>query len=82
MATKGIMGGTTTNLPDLEYPCPICLLAKATTTPIGPTIDISKVTPGFMIQMDFLFSMLKESVDLSRLCGNMFFYFIPIWISI
>ena len=45
MATKVIMGGIPKNTPDLEYPCPICLLAKATTTPIGPTIDIPKIPP-------------------------------------
>ena len=30
-------------------------MAKATEIPIGPTIDVSKLPPGFMIQLGFVF---------------------------
>ena len=47
------MEGLPKNLPELEEPCPICLLTKATKTPRVPTTDVSKFAPGFMLQMDF-----------------------------
>ena len=49
------MRGLTENLPELEESCPICILTKATKIPRGPTIDVSKFAPGFMLQMDFSF---------------------------
>ena len=59
------MEGLPENLPELEEPCPICLLTKATKISRGPTTDVSKFAPGFMLQMDS--SMLKASVDLPQL---------------
>ena len=55
MTGKGLMEGLPSNLSDLEEPCPICLLTKATKIPRGPTTDVSKISPGFMLQMDFAF---------------------------
>ena len=49
------MEGLPENLPELEDPCPICLLTKATKISSGPTTDVSKFPPGFMLQMDFAF---------------------------
>ena len=42
-------------IPDLEEPCPLFILTKATKTPRGPTTDVSKSPPGFMLHMDFAF---------------------------
>ena len=53
MERKGLMEGLLENLPDLEEPCTIYLLAKATKPPRGPTTYVSKMSPGFMLQMDF-----------------------------
>ena len=61
------MEGLTENLPELEEPFPICILTKATKISRGSTTDVSKFAPGFMLQMDFAFSMLKASVDLPQL---------------
>ena len=47
MAIKGIMKGLQKHSPDLEWPCPICFKI-----PRGPTIDVSKSAPRFMLQMD------------------------------
>ena len=55
MARKGLMKGLPENLPELEEPCPICLLTKATKIYRGPITDVSKFVPGFMLQMDFAF---------------------------
>ena len=55
MARKVLMEGLTENLPELEEPCPICLLNKAAKISRGPTTDVSKFDPGFMLQMDFAF---------------------------
>ena len=49
------MEGLPENLPELEEPCPICLLTKETKISRGPTTDVSKFVPGFMLQMDFSF---------------------------
>ena len=49
------MEGLPENLPELEEPCPIFLLTKATEITRGPTIDVSKFSPCFMIQMEFNF---------------------------
>ena len=49
------MEGLPENIPYLEEPFPICLLTKATKIPRGPTTDVSKSPPGFMLQMDFDF---------------------------
>ena len=53
MAIKGLLEGLIENLPEMEYPCAIFLLTKATKIPIGPTTDVSKFVPGFMLQMHF-----------------------------
>ena len=55
MAIKGLMGGLPENIPELEDPCPACLLTKANKIPRGSTTDVSTFAPGFMIQMDFEF---------------------------
>ena len=55
MAIKVLIGGIPKNLPDLEEACLIFILTKAIKPPRGPTIDVSKFTPGFMLQMDFVF---------------------------
>ena len=49
------MEGIPENIPELEEPCPICLLTKENKIPIVPTTDVSKFVPGFMLQMDFYF---------------------------
>ena len=67
MARKELNKCVPKNIPDLEEPCPICPLTKATRIPRGITIDVSKSPPGFMLQIDFAFSMLGASVDLPRL---------------
>ena len=52
MAGKGLMEG----LPKKpEDPCPICLLSKQDKIPRGPTIDVSKFAPGFILDMYFAF---------------------------
>ena len=43
------------NLPELEEPCPIYILIKATKIPRGTTTDVSKISLGLMLQMDFAF---------------------------
>ena len=55
MAIKGLIEGLPENLPDLEEPLPICLLTEETKIPRGQTTDVSKFSPGFMLQMDFEF---------------------------
>ena len=55
MARKVLMEGLPENLFELEEPCPIFLLTKATKIPRGPITDISKFSPGFMLQTDFAF---------------------------
>ena len=49
------MKGAPKNLPDLEDPCLICILTRATKIPKVPTINVLKSPPRFMIQMDFAF---------------------------
>ena len=49
------MEGLPENLPELEEPCPIYLLTKATKIPRDPTTDVLKFAPCFMLQMDFSF---------------------------
>ena len=46
MEIKGLMEGLQENLPELEDPCPICILTKATKIPRGPTIYVSNFAPG------------------------------------
>ena len=55
MAIKGLMEGLPENLPELEEPCHICVLTKATIISRVPTTDVSKFAPGFMLQTDFAF---------------------------
>ena len=61
------------NLPDLEDPCPIFLLTKATKITRGPSTDVLKSAPGFMLQIDFDF-FNAENVQRIYLdfCGYMF----------
>ena len=49
------MEGIPENVPELEDPCPIYILTKAAKIPRGPTTDVSKISPVFMLQMDFSF---------------------------
>ena len=58
------MEGLAENILDLEEPCPIYPLTKENKILRGPTSDVLKFAPEFMLQMDFSFSMLKASVDL------------------
>ena len=46
---KGLVEGLLDNLPELEEPCPICLLNKANKISRVPTTDVSKFAPGFML---------------------------------
>ena len=55
MARKVLVGVIPENHLDLEEPCHICLLTKESKIPIGPTTDVSKFAPGFMLQMYFAF---------------------------
>ena len=64
---KGLMKDHPTDLHILEEPFTICLLTKGTKIPRGPIIGVSKSLPGFMLTMDFVFKMLKASVDLPRI---------------
>ena len=59
-ARKGLVDGIPKNLPDLEEPCPICVLIKATKINIVPTIDVSECFDGFMLQMDFAFFNIES----------------------
>ena len=56
-------GGSPKNLLDLEDPCPIFFLIKANKIPRGPTVDVSKFSPGFMLQMYFSF------FNVESICG-------------
>ena len=67
MAKEGIMKGLLTHLPNLEENCPFWIWTEVTEITRGPTIDVSKFSPCFMIQMEFNFSILKLSVDLTQL---------------
>ena len=67
MARKLHMKGLPTNIPDLEDPFPIFLLTKVTKIFKGLTIEVSKVTPGFMLQMDFVFFNVEKSVGLTQI---------------
>ena len=55
MARKLLMEGLPKNLPDLEEPCPICILTKSTKIIRGTTTDISKFATVFMLQMYYDF---------------------------
>ena len=55
MTIKGLTKGLPINLPNSKDPFPICLLTITTKIHRGLTIDVSKFTPGFMLQMDFSF---------------------------
>ena len=55
MARKGLMEGLPKNISDLEEPCRIFLLTKATQITRGPTTDVSIFSPGFMLKMNFSF---------------------------
>ena len=53
MARKGLMEGLQKITSDLEEAFPVYLLAKETKITRGPTTDVLKFAPGFMLQMDF-----------------------------
>ena len=55
--TNGMSPG---NISELEETRPIYLTTKATNIPRGPTTDISKMSPRFSFQMDFVFSNVKS----------------------
>ena len=65
MVKELLLKGLPRNIIDLEEPCSICIMTKATKISRGLTIDVSKFAPAFMFQMNSSFSMSKESVDLS-----------------
>ena len=52
--------GPPKNLPDLEDTRPNFFLNKETNIHRGPTIYVSKLTPGLMIQMDYAFLNLES----------------------
>ena len=81
MARKGLMEGLPENLPELEDACPIYILAKANKIPRGPTTDISKFAPGFMLQMDLTFFNVGSIRGFnSTFCDYMLCYFTPLWV--
>ena len=49
------MKGLPKNLPDFKDSFHICLLTKATKSPIFPTIDVSIFSSGFMLYIHFSF---------------------------
>ena len=53
MSIKGLMEGLPENISELEDPCLIYILTKETKILRGPTTNVSKISPGFMLQMDF-----------------------------
>ena len=61
MARRGLMEGLPENLPESEEPCPIYILTKATKITRCPTTDVSKFSPGFMLQIYFAFSNLEST---------------------
>ena len=60
MAGKVLMEVLPENLPDLEEPCHICLFTKSTKITRVPTIGVLKISPGFMLQMDFAFFNIES----------------------
>ena len=54
------MEGLPTNPPDLDEPCPIYILIKETEIPKGPTTDVSKLAPWFMLQIYFSFFNIES----------------------
>ena len=79
MAIKGLMEGLPEILPELEEPCPICLLTKATKINRGPTTDVSEFAPGFMLQMDFAFFNVESirgfTSNFVDICSSTSYYF-------
>ena len=59
ISRKGLMEGPPKNNPDLEYPCPNCLLTKVTTITRVLNIEVSNPPPGFILYMDFAFFNLE-----------------------
>ena len=55
-------------LPDLEDPFLICILTKATKISRGPNTDISKVAPGFILQIDFSWFNLESIRGFTSTC--------------
>ena len=55
MGKRKLIEGLPVNIPELDQPCAICLLTKATKNPCGPSIDVSTFVPGFILQLDFAF---------------------------
>ena len=60
MKRKVIMEGIPENISDLEEPCPTCIFTKTTKITRGPTTDVYKFSPGFMLQMHFAFFNVKR----------------------
>ena len=67
MTRKGLMEGIPKNIPDMEKPCDICILTKATNITIGLTIDVLKNPLGSCLKCIFRYSALKSSVDLPQI---------------
>ena len=55
MTRKGLMKSIPKIYLTWNSAAPIFLLTKETRIPRGPTIGVSKSTPGFMLQTDFVF---------------------------
>ena len=55
IARKWLMEGLPSNLAYLEEPFYICPFTKTTKIIIGPTTDVSKFPPDFMLHIDFTF---------------------------
>ena len=74
MAIKVLTEVPPTNLTELEEPRPICLMKKATKIPRGPTTDVLKFSPGFMLHIDFVFfnveSILGFTSTFVDLCSS------------
>ena len=60
MARKGPIEDLLENLPEPEELYPIYLMTKANKISIGPTTDVSKFSPGFMLKMNFAFSNVES----------------------
>ena len=59
MTNKGLITVLPKHFTSLYNSFPVLLLTKETKIPRGPSIDISKFYPGFILQMYFLFFNVK-----------------------
>ena len=62
-ARKVLMKGLPTNLPDLKDTYPIYILTKSDKIPRGQSINVSELSPGIMLQVNFTF------LDVEIICG-------------